>query len=102
MPTDGREKPLVSVGFHVFNEEAGLPADLDSILAQDYEHLEVIVSDNASMDATVDIAREYAARDARIAVHESDANRASHFNFNRCFRLSSGRHCTWPSGHDTR
>src|SRR6266480_514311 len=102
MPTRGREKPLVSIGFPVFNEETGLAAALDSILAQDYEHLEVIVCDNASMDATVEIAREYAARDARITVHESDANRGSHFNFNRCFQLASGRHFTWASGHDMR
>jgi glycosyltransferase involved in cell wall biosynthesis len=102
MPTDGRQKPLVSVGFPVFNEESSLPAALDSILAQDYEHLEVIVCDNASTDATPEIAREYAARDARIAVHESDANRGSSFNFNRCFRLASGRYFTWASGHDTR
>src|SRR5919198_1495185 len=102
MPIDGREKPLVSVGFPVFNEESSLPAALDSILAQDYEHLEVIVCDNASTDATLEIACEYAARDARIAVHESDANRGSNFNFNRCFRVASGRYFMWASGHDTR
>ena len=102
MPTDGRNKPLVSVGFPVFNEETSLPAALDSILAQDYRHLEVIVCDNASTDATLQIAREYAARDARIAVHESDANRGSQFNFNRCFWLASGSHFMWASGHDTR
>jgi Glycosyl transferase family 2 len=102
MPTDGREKPLVSVGFAVFNEETSLAAALDSILAQDHEHLEVIVCDNASTDATLEIARAYAARDARITVHESDANRGSKFNFNRCFRLASGRYFTWASGHDTR
>jgi glycosyltransferase involved in cell wall biosynthesis len=102
MPTDGREKPLVSVGLPVFNEESGLPAALDSILAQDYEHLELIVSDNGSTDATVDIAREYAARDARIAVHRSDQNRGAAFNWNRCFRLASGPYFTWASGHDTR
>jgi glycosyltransferase involved in cell wall biosynthesis len=102
MPTVGREKPLVSVGFPVFNEETSLPAALDSILAQDYEHLEVIICDNASTDATLEITREYAARDARITVHDSDANRGSNFNFNRCFRLASGRYFMWASGHDTR
>jgi glycosyltransferase involved in cell wall biosynthesis len=98
----GPQTPLVSVGFPVFNEEKSLPAALDSILAQDYEHLEVIVCDNASTDATLEIAREYAGRDARIAVHESDANRGSNSNFNRCFRLASGRYFMWASGHDTR
>jgi glycosyltransferase involved in cell wall biosynthesis len=102
MPTDSRKKPLVSVGFAVFNEETSLAAALDSILAQDNEHLEVIVCDNASTDATLEIACAYSARDARITVHESAANRGSRFNFNRCFRLASGRYFTWARGHDTR
>lgn len=102
MPTGRREMPLVTVGLPVFNEEESLSAALDSVLAQDYEYLEVIICDNASTDATVEIAREFAARDARIAVHESDVNRGQPFNFNRCFELASGSYFTWASGHDAR
>jgi glycosyltransferase involved in cell wall biosynthesis len=96
------DQPLVSVGFPVFNEEANLPRALDSILAQDYEHLEVIVCDNASTDATAAIATEYAARDRRVVVHASDVDRGAPFNFNRCFWLASGRYFSWASGHDSR
>lgn len=102
MPAEHRAVPLVTVGFPVFNEEATLGAALDSILAQDYENLELIVCDNASTDATVELAREYAARDSRIAVHEGDANRGQVVNFNRCVELASGDYFTWASGHDTR
>jgi glycosyltransferase involved in cell wall biosynthesis len=99
---DRRQTPLVSVGFPVYNEEASLPLALASILEQDYEQLEVIVCDNASTDATVAIAREYAARDPRVTVQESGANRGQVVNFNRCFELASGDYFTWASGHDTR
>lgn len=102
MPGDRPQLPLVSVGVPVFNEEASLPAALDSILAQEYVHLEVIVCDNALTDGTVEIARDYAARDTRVTVHESGVNRAQPVNFNRCISLASGRYFTLASGHDTR
>jgi glycosyltransferase involved in cell wall biosynthesis len=102
MPAGRSQMPLVSVGFPVFNEEASLPAALDSVLAQDYERLQVIVCDNASTDATAHIADEYAARDARVEVHRSEENRGAAVNFNRCFQVAEGDYFTWASGHDTR
>lgn len=98
-PTD---TPLVSVGIPVFNEAEQLPAALESILAQDYERLEVIVCDNASTDVTAATAQEFASRDPRVTVHLSTENRGAAVNFNRCFQLASGEYFTWASGHDTR
>jgi glycosyltransferase involved in cell wall biosynthesis len=102
MSTGRGQIPLVSVGFPVYNEEPFLATALESILAQDYERLEVIVCDNASTDATVQIAEQYAARDPRVRLDRSDTNRGAVANFNRCFRLSSGTYFTWASGHDSR
>jgi len=45
-----------------------LPACLDSILAQTFEDLEVVVVDDGSPDASGDIAEAYAARDPRVRV----------------------------------
>jgi glycosyltransferase involved in cell wall biosynthesis len=94
--------PLVSVGFPVFNEEAHFATALDSILAQDYECLEVIVCDNASTDATAEIARDYEQRDPRVRLFPSVENEGAVANFNRCFRHASGPYFTWAGGHDTR
>lgn len=102
MPGRRGARPLVSVGVPVFNEEAGLPAALDSLLSQDYERLQVIVCDNVSTDATAEIARDYANRDSRIELHVADENRGAAHNFNRCFHLASGEYFTWASGHDLR
>jgi glycosyltransferase involved in cell wall biosynthesis len=102
MPGGRGDQPLVSVGLPVFNEEESLAAALESILAQDYEPLEVIVCDNASTDGTVTVARDFVARDTRVSVHTSDENRGASENFNRCFRLAGGRYFTWASGHDAR
>jgi glycosyltransferase involved in cell wall biosynthesis len=102
MPGGRADQPLVSVGVPVFNEEEHLPGVLEAILAQDYERLEVIICDNASTDSSVEVAKAFAARDDRVAVHTSDENRGASDNFNRCFRLASGEYFTWASGHDTR
>ena len=102
MPAPGGNQPLVAVGVPVFNEEANLPAVLDSLLAQDYERLQIIVCDNGSTDGTLAVAEEYAARDGRIEVHGSDENRGATFNFNRCFELARADYFTWASGHDVR
>lgn len=52
------EKPLVSVVIPSWNGEDLLRTFLPSILAQDYENLEVIIVDNDSQDRTVDFLRE--------------------------------------------
>jgi glycosyltransferase involved in cell wall biosynthesis len=58
--------PPVSVGLPVFNGADFLVQALESILAQTYTEFELIISDNASTDATPDIVRDYASRDTRI------------------------------------
>ena len=45
-------EPKVSIGLPVYNGEDLLPETLDSILAQTFEDFEVVISDNASTDAT--------------------------------------------------
>lgn len=56
-----KEQPLVSVIVPSYNMGRFLPATLDSILAQDYRPLEVVVVDGASTDGTVAILERYAA-----------------------------------------
>jgi len=50
---------LVSVVVPVYNGDRFLAAALDSIYAQDYRPLEVIVVDDGSVDRTTDIAQSY-------------------------------------------
>lgn len=54
--------PLVSVVVPVFNGERYLRESLDSILAQTYTELEVLVMDDASEDATPEIVASYGDR----------------------------------------
>lgn len=94
--------PRVSVGIPLYNEEKYLAQALDSLLAQDFEDFELVISDNASQDATQQICLEYAARDPRIHYHRNEVNQGPIDNFNRVFRLTSGEYFMWASGHDLR
>ncbi len=59
---------LVSILTPVFNGAAHLRACIESVLGQTYRDWEYVIVDNCSRDATPDIIREYARRDARIRI----------------------------------
>ncbi len=60
---------LVSVIVPVYNIEQYIGPCIDSILMQDYKHLEIILVDDGSTDKSGAICDEYARRDARIKVY---------------------------------
>jgi glycosyltransferase involved in cell wall biosynthesis len=92
--------PLVSIGMPVYNGERFLASSLDSLLAQTYENLEIIICDNGSTDATEQICRSYAARDKRVRYHQNSSNIGAPRNFNRTFELSTGEFFKWAAVGD--
>jgi glycosyltransferase involved in cell wall biosynthesis len=92
--------PLISIGVPVYNGQRYIRQALDSLLAQDYENFELIISDNASTDETPRICLEYAARDKRIRYHRNEYNMGAVWNFNRVFELSSGEYFMWAGSDD--
>lgn len=94
------ERPLVSIGVPAYNGADYLRQALDSILAQTYDHLEVIISDNASEDDTESICREYAARDARIRYERNETNRGAAWNYNNVVELAGGKYFKWAAHDD--
>jgi succinoglycan biosynthesis protein ExoA len=76
---DGEE--LVTVVVPAANEEHFLGACLDSVLAQDYAALQIVVVDGASTDGTVDVVRARMAEDPRIELlHNPRRNIPSSLN----------------------
>ena len=57
-----KSSPLVSIGLPVFNGMPYLPDALASLLDQDEPNIEIILSDNASQDATEEYCRAVASR----------------------------------------
>ncbi len=99
-PNDRPSAPRVSIGVPVFNGERYLPRALDSLLGQDFEALEVVVSDNASTDGTREICCEYARGDHRVRYHRNEANIGLFPNFNRAFELARGEYFKWAAHDD--
>lgn len=93
--------PRVSIGLPVYNGANYLAEALDSLLAQDFGDFEVLLSDNASTDATAEICAEYAARDARIHWTRNETNLGAARNYNRTFELARGEYFKWAA-HDDR
>lgn len=60
------DPPLVSAIVPAKDEEANLPACLDSVRAQSYPNLEILVADDRSTDRTGAIARDAAQADPRV------------------------------------
>lgn len=93
-------RPTVTVGLPVYNGERFIAESIDSVLAQDYGNLELIVSDNASTDGTPEICQAYAARDARVRYYRNATNVGIAANFNRLFALGEGEYFKWHAADD--
>ena len=63
---------MISVIVPVYNVEPYLPQCLDSILAQTYSDLEILLIDDGSTDRCGEICDQYAARDPRIRVFHTE------------------------------
>lgn len=92
--------PRVTVGLPVYNGERHLAQTLESILAQDFRDLELIVSDNASTDRTGQIVAEFARRDERIRYVRSETNVGAAANYNRPVELARGAYFKWAADDD--
>jgi len=98
--TTSSARPTVSFGVPVYNGEAGIDAALESLRAQTFEDLEIIVSDNASTDGTEEICRSHARLDPRVRYVRNERNVGVARNFNGLFRLASGRYFKWAPHDD--
>lgn len=92
--------PLVSVALPVYNGERFLAPAVESLLAQTMGDFELLVCDNASTDATVDLVREYMRQDARIQLLPSPVNRGLAWNWNRAVPVARGRFFKWAAADD--
>src|SRR5262245_35151443 len=92
--------PRVSVGLPVYNGERFVADAIDSILSQDFEDLELIISDNASEDATEEIARAYVEKDARARYVRNEVNVGAARNYNNLVDMARGEYFKWAAHDD--
>jgi hypothetical protein len=92
---------LVSIGLPVYNGEQVLEAVVRSVLAQDHENVELVISDNASTDGTEKLCRALARTDPRIAYHRQPENVGMLNNFIATMRLANGTFFRWIGDDDS-
>ncbi len=92
--------PLVSVLVTVYNRERYLAASLDSVLAQTMRDFEVIIVDDVSTDGSVEIARNYAARESRIRFFLNERNLGDYPNRRRAAEQAHGRYVKYVDSDD--
>lgn len=61
---------LISIILPVYNRKEQLPDCMRSLFAQSHSNLQIILIDDGSTDGTVDLCRDYAARDSRVLLLE--------------------------------
>jgi glycosyltransferase involved in cell wall biosynthesis len=79
--------PRIAVIMPAYNRAAVIARAIDSVLAQDFGDFELIVVDDGSTDATVDVVRGFS--DPRVRLVELDRNRGSNAARNAGIRSAS-------------
>ena len=82
--------PLVSVICLCYNHERFIAEALDSVLAQTYPSLEIIIVDDCSTDNSVAIIEAYCQKHPQLRFISTGHNRGNCAAFNMGFRASSG------------
>ena len=96
-PTD---RPLVSIALPVYNGADTLAPVVESVLAQTYSNVELVISDNASTDGTQEICRRFEREDRRVVYHRQATNVGLLNNFIGAAENAAGTYLRWIGDDD--
>ena len=97
--TAGGAPPRVSIIIPSYNHERFVGRAIESALAQTYQDFEIVITDDASTDGSVDILSSYARQDPRIKLFLNRFNYETHA-VNHCIQHSSGDYIAMLSSDD--
>ena len=93
--------PVVTIGLPVYNGVPHLENCLRTLLAQDYPHIELLISDNASQDGTSEICHTLAAGRANVRYVRQPTNIGALANFLVVLDMAEGDYFMWAAHDDT-
>lgn len=96
-------RPLVTFALFAYNQERYIREAIKGAFSQNYERLEIILSDDCSEDRTFEIMQEMAEQyDGvhRVVVRQNKKNLGLAFHINEIVKAASGEIITWAAGDD--
>lgn len=90
--------PLVSVIIPSYNHEKFVGECIQSVLNQTFQDFEIIITDDASTDRTVEIIEQF--DDPRIKLFKHSTNQGVSIAANNCILHTSGKYIAWLSTDD--
>lgn len=93
-------EPLVSVIVITYKSAKYVKQTLDSVLAQTYDKIEIIVSDDCSPDDTLAVCKQYADAHSGIKIVTTPQNGGICANYNNGLRYASGQWIKYIAGDD--
>ncbi len=94
------EFPLVTIGLPVFNGMPTVGQSLETLLQIDYPNLQIIISDNASTDATLSVCRALTLHDSRVRILSKSQNEGAVANFRTVLDAADGEFFMWAAADD--
>lgn len=98
-----QERPLVTFAMFAYNQENYIREAVEAALSQNYEPLEIILSDDCSSDRTFEIMQEMAAAyegPHEVRVRQSEVNFGIARHFDTVMRVASGNWVLVAAGDD--
>ena len=90
----------MSVLMTSYNREKYIHQAIESVLASTYRNLELVIVDDLSTDQTVEIARTYAMKDARVKIFLNEKNLGDYPNRNQAARHATGKYLKYVDADD--
>ena len=90
----------LSIVMCTYNGAAFVEAQVQSILAQTYPFVELVIVDDASTDQTYALLQQFATTDTRIRLLQNSTNIGYNANFEKAIRYSSGAYIAFADQDD--
>ncbi len=93
------DQPLVSVLMTSYNRERYIAEAIKSVLDQTYSNFELIITDNASTDSTVEIIQQFLPNE-KIRFYQNESNIGQFQNRNYAASLAKGKYLKYVDSDD--
>tara|TARA_B100001093_G_C26460794_1_gene856336 strand:- start:50 stop:730 length:681 start_codon:yes stop_codon:yes gene_type:complete len=91
----------VSFILAVYNDQENISRSIESMQAQTYKNIEIVILDDCSTDKTYDICKKLSLKDSRIKLYKNDINLGLTRSLNKLINFTSGEFIARQDSDDT-